>query len=259
MHPILPSFFQENMHKFKLIIAYDGTHYGGWQIQPNSTTIQELLQKALTTALRHEVHLVGSGRTDAGVHARAQVAHFTTDTSFDILTLLRSINGLLPPDIRVFHLEPTTDEFHARYSATGKIYHYHLHLERYHDPFKRLYSTHIRYPIDQELLKQAALLFLGTHDFTSFANEAHRGSAANNPIKTLRRLDILEEPGGIRLEFEGDGFLYKMVRNIVGTLLEVASHKRALEEIPKLFTEKNRTLADTAAPPQGLFLHKVLY
>ncbi|MES2345573.1 MAG: tRNA pseudouridine(38-40) synthase TruA [Chlamydiota bacterium] len=248
-----------NYFRYKLILSYDGTHYGGWQIQPNSLTIQELVQKALTTALRHETHITGSGRTDAGVHARAQVAHFTTDTSFDIKTLLRSLNGLLPPDIRIFDLEPVSDDFHARYSAQGKIYHYHLHLERYHDPFNRLYSTHIRYPLDQELLKKAALLFLGTHDFTSFANEAHRGAAANNPIKTLKRLDIIQEPGGIRLEFEGNGFLYKMVRNIVGTLLEIASKQRKIEEIPELFAAKNRCLADTAAPPQGLFLHQVLY
>lgn len=247
------------MSKYKIKIAYDGTRYGGWQVQPNSVTIQALIQTALQTALRHEIELTGSGRTDAGVHAQGQIAHFSSSETFDFNRLLTSLNGLLPEDIRILELDPVSDKFHARYSAIGKIYHYHLYLERFQNPFKRLYSTHIRYKLNLELLKEASFLFLGTHDFTSFANEAHRGCAANQPIKTIKRLDVLEEEGGVRLEFEADGFLYKMVRNITGTLLEVASQKRPINEIPVIFAAKNRCLADTTAPPQGLFLHKVLY
>lgn len=247
------------MPKYKLLIAYDGTRYGGWQIQPNSTSIQELIQKALRTVLREEILLIGSGRTDAGVHARGQTAHFIIEKEIDTYRLLASLNGLLPEDIRILSIELVGESFHARYSAKGKVYHYHLHLERFHSPFKRLYSAHILYKIDLAKMQEGAQKFLGTHDFTSFANEAHLGTAARNSVKTLRRLELIEEPGGIRLELEADGFLYKMVRNIVGTLLEVGKGKRQPEEIDFLFEVKDRCKADAAAPPCGLFLHCVLY
>lgn len=246
-------------YKYKLILSYDGTRYGGWQIQSNATAIQTLINRALSIALRKEIAVVGSGRTDAGVHALGQTAHFEHDSPIDCFRLLASLNGLLPEDIRAIQLEAVSSDFHARYSAVGKVYRYHLHLGKVMSPFKRLYSTHILYPLDIQLLKEAAALFLGTHDFTAFANEAHSGSAAKNPVRTLYRLDIKEEEGGIYLEFQGDGFLYKMVRNIVGTLLEVASHKIAIQDIPVIFASKDRKQAGSAAPPQGLFLVTVLY
>lgn len=247
------------MQKYKLTIAYDGTSYGGWQIQPNAPSIQALIQDALQIALRAPISVTGSGRTDAGVHALGQTAHFSFEGPCDLKRLQASLSGLLPPDIRIRQIEKVPDDFHARYSAKGKIYHYHLHLEQPPSPFKRLYSTPIHHPVDLDLLKQAAALFVGTQDFTSFANEAHLSAAARNPIRTLKRLDLVAEPGGICLEFEGNGFLYKMVRNIVGTLLEVSSGKRALEEIPALFLAKDRRLAGKTAPPQGLFLIHVFY
>ena len=179
--------------KYKMEIAYDGTHYGGWQVQPNSTSIQTLIQNALEVVLRKPVMATGSGRTDAGVHALAQVAHFTTGEEVDTYRLLLSLNALLPHDIRIKSLKPASDDFHARYSAIGKIYHYHLHLDRIMSPFKRLYCHQVFDKIDLDLLKQAARFFLGTHDFTSFANEAHKGSAAINAVRTLKRLDIIDE------------------------------------------------------------------
>lgn len=248
-----------SQRNYKLTIAYDGTHYHGWQIQPNGTSIQEKIQDALKTALRNEVQVIGSGRTDAGVHALGQVAHFKYDSEIDIYRLLASLNGLLPLDIRIKKIESVPLDFHAQYSALGKIYHYHLHLEQILNPFFRLYSLHVRERINLDLLKKASEHFLGTHDFTSFANEAHSGCAANDPIRTLKRLDIIPENGGIRLEFEADGFLYKMVRNIVGTLLEIASGKRSIEEIPFIFEAKDRRKAGKAAAPHGLFLVEVHY
>ncbi len=250
---------KETASKYKLTIAYDGTHYGGWQVQLNAPSIQAFVQNALQIALRSPISLSGSGRTDAGVHSLGQTAHFSLEGSCDIERLKASLAGLLPPDIRIRQIEKVPDDFHARYSAKGKIYHYHLHLECPPSPFKCLYSTHIRHPVDLELLRRAAALFVGTQDFTSFANEAHASAAARNPIRTLKRLDVVSEPGGVRLEFEGDGFLYKMVRNIVGTLLEISSGKRALEEIPLLFLAKDRRRAGKTAPPQGLFLVEVIY
>ncbi len=247
------------MHKYRMTLAYDGTHYAGWQIQPNALTIQELVQKALSTALRTPTFVTASGRTDAGVHALAQIAHFTHDAPLDTTKLLLSLNGLLPLDIRILQIEQVDLAFHARYSATAKTYHYHLHLERTIDPFKRLYAYRPPHPLDLELLRQGAQLFVGKHDFTSFANEPERGSVSRGGVRTLYRLDIVPESGGVRLEFEGDGFLYKMVRNIVGTLIDLASGKIPLEEINTIFQAKDRRRAGVAAPPQGLFLVEVKY
>ena len=247
------------MAKYKLKIAYDGTGYGGWQIQPNSLSIQSLIEEALSTTLREKTGVIGSGRTDAGVHALGQVAHFETDQSFSPSKLQYSLNGLLPLQIRILDLKPVEDSFHARYSATGKIYYYHLHLDPVIDPFTRLYSFHVYHSVDRALLQRAIAHFIGTKDFSSFTNEAHLGSAAKNPIRTLRRIDVVEERGGIRLEFEADGFLYKMVRNITGTLLDVCAGKVPLEELETIFAVKNRQKAGQTAAPQGLFLAQVIY
>lgn len=247
------------MRRIKLTLAYDGTHYCGWQVQPNGLSIQTLVQRALETILRHPIALTGSGRTDAGVHAEGQTAHFDTATLLCLSRLRISTNALLPPDIRLLEANEVPDEFHARYSAKGKIYHYHLQLARESNPTTRLYRTPIFGPFDRNALAKAALAFLGTHDFAAFANEAYKGAAAKDSIRTLTRLDIVEEPGGLRLEFEGDGFLYKMVRNIVGTLIEVAKGQRSPEEISQLFIERDRKKAGPTAPPQGLFLMQVLY
>jgi tRNA pseudouridine38-40 synthase len=247
------------MNKYKLTIAYDGTEYSGWQIQPNAVSIQALLENALSTILRTPTPAVSSGRTDAGVHARGQVVHFITGTDLDLFRFQLSLNGILPADIRILSIEKAAPDFHARYSSISKEYHYHLHLERTTDPFKRLYAYHDYSPLDFEKLKIAASYFVGTHDFTTFANEGSKGSAAKNPIRTITRLDICTEPGGIRLEFEGNGFLYKMVRNITGTLLNVARGKIACESIPQLFEARNRCVASPAAPARGLFLMKVNY
>lgn len=247
------------MNSYKLIIAYDGTNYGGWQIQPNTVSIQELLQKAIHTYTKEQVSVIGSGRTDAGVHALGQVAHFRCEAEFDPGKLLNALNGILPVDIRIISVESVERTFHAQRSAKGKIYHYHLTFTPFVMPKERLYTAHVRRPIDLSLLRQAAAKFVGTHDFTSFANKASEGAAAKNAVRTITRLDVIETEHGVRLEFEGTGFLYKMVRNIVGMLLAVASGKRKLEEIEPLFAAKDRRLSPLAAAPQGLFLVRVFY
>lgn len=247
------------MKKIKLTIAYDGTQYGGWQVQPNAVSIQELIEKALSIFLREPITVVGSGRTDAGVHAEGQTAHFTTASPIDFKRLLLSSNALLPHDIRILDAVEAPSDFHARFDAAGKIYHYRLHLAPSNDPFKRLYSYHIPYALDLDSLRKAAKRFIGTHDFTSFANEADRGCAGKNPVRALHRLDVVDEEGGVRLEFEGEGFLYKMVRNIVGALLDVARGKLSEEEIPAIFASRDRRAAPMAAPAHGLCLIKVLY
>lgn len=246
-------------NKHKLILAYDGTHYSGWQIQPNAISIQEVVEKAIEIFVRHPVRVVASGRTDAGVHARGQVAHFSAAEELDLRRFLLSINGLLPRDIRVKDVCSVPDHFHAQYSVESKTYHYHICLDQFQIPFTRLYSLHVREKLNLALLEMAAKLFVGTHDFTSFANENHCGHPKSNSIRTIKRLDLVHEEGGIRFEFEGNGFLYKMVRNIVGTLLEAARGKKSPEEILALFAAKDRTKAGKAAPAHGLFLDHVVF
>lgn len=246
-------------YNYKLLIAYDGTQYGGWQIQPNASSIQELVQKALFTMLSHEVKVIGSGRTDAGVHATGQVAHFICAKDIDLYRFIASINGLLPRDIRVLQIERVPLNFHAQRSAVRKTYHYHLSLGRVQSPFRRLYSAHIREKIDMDLLKRSAVLFLGTHDFISFANEAYKGTASYDSIRTLESLDVIEENGEVCLKFTGNGFLYKMVRNIVGTLLDIGHGKMNMADIPQILIARDRRLAGQGAPPHGLFLVNVEY
>jgi tRNA pseudouridine38-40 synthase len=247
------------MYNYKLIIAYDGSDYSGWQIQPNGVSIQAKLEEAIATIVRHSVKVVGAGRTDAGVHALGQVTHFQCDKVLDLFRFLGSVNGLLPKDIRVKSIDSVPLNFHAQRSAIGKVYHYHICLDKVQSPFNRLYCYKVNEKIDLNTLEKGALLFIGTHDFTSFANDAHTGAAHANPVRNLKRLDLVNEEGGVRLEFEGDGFLYKMVRNIVGTLLEVAKGKLSVSDIEKIFQAKDRRRAGMAAPPQGLFLVEVYY
>jgi tRNA pseudouridine38-40 synthase len=248
------------MYCYKLVVAYEGTAYSGWQIQSNALTIQGIIKNVLKVLLRREdVTLIGSGRTDAGVHALGQVAHFQHDQMLDLYRFLISLNGLLPKDIRVKSIESAPEGFHAQYSAVGKEYHYQLYLERIMDPFHRLHSWHVIPKLDLDLMKQAATLFEGTHDFTSFANESCSGSAARDPVRTLYRLDIKPTEGGVRLEFEGNGFLYRMVRNIVGALVAVASGRIGIEEIDPIFKTRDRSKAPKSAPAQGLFLVRVDY
>ncbi len=247
------------MQKYKITISYDGTNYAGWQVQNNKVAIQPLIQKAIETILRHPIQLTGSGRTDAGVHALGQVAHFETPLIIEPRKLRFSLNALLPQDIRIIEVEPASLEFHARYSATSKIYHYHVHLDPTLNPFDRLYKYHFLKACDLNLLLDAIPHFLGTNDFTSFTNQPNKGSASRDPVRTLFRLDCIQAPGGIRLEFEADGFLYKMVRNITGALLDIASKKIQGSEIPSIFAAKDRKKAKTCAPPHGLFLIQVNY
>ena len=243
-------------HSYRMTIAYDGAPFCGWQRQPHGTSVQETIENQLHTILPEKPDLIGSGRTDAGVHAKAQVAHFRTNKPLETDKVLYSLNSLLPKEIRILQLEEADASFHARYSAKGKVYHYHIGTKP--DPFERRYRLFVGHPLDLERLKQAATHFLGTHDFTSFANVGSAGTK-NGATRTIHRIDLIQEEGGFRLEFEGTGFLYKMVRNLVGTLLDVASGKLDPKQIPEIIAAKDRKKAQKAAPPHALFLVKVLY
>jgi len=247
------------MRNYKLVIAYDGTHYGGWQIQPNKVTIQQVLEEKLQILLKNPVKISGSGRTDAGVHALNQVANFHSTEEIDAKQFLRSLNALLPKDIRVRLLEEVPLSFHSRFSASSKEYHYHLTLDSVVMPFDTPYRYQPRGLIDVEQMKKACSHFIGTHDFSSFANSVTEGSAKNNPVRSIEKMSVVEEDGGIRIECKANGFLYKMVRNIVGTLIECGRGKIPPEKIQRLLEVKDRKEAPSAAPPQGLFLVEVNY
>jgi tRNA pseudouridine38-40 synthase len=245
--------------RYRLLLAYDGTPYSGWQIQPTGVSIQAVLEAAASTLLKVHTPIAGSGRTDAGVHALGQVAHFTADQPLDLFQFQRSMNGMLPKEIRILQVEQVADTFHARFSATGKIYRYHLCLEPVYSPFRRLYAWHHRGKVDRSLMRAAADQFIGTHNFSSFANSANEGSAAKNPVRTIERIEIFERDGEVQIEFEGNGFLYRMVRNLVGMIMAVATGKRSLEEIDHLLATQDRRVAPMGAPAHGLFLVKVKY
>lgn len=248
------------MPKYKLKIAYEGTAYSGWQNQRNANTVQKEVETALQLLLKEETPIYGASRTDAGVHALGQIAHFTCPDIPDLKRFFYSLNGLLPKDIRIKNLELEKDKFHARYSAKKKTYHYFLSLGVHQDPFERHFASHIYRRLDLEILKKACSCFLGSHNFSAFANESNEGCARTKPVKNMTKLEFIQIRENIyRLELEADGFLYKMVRNIVGTLLEVASGKMKIEAIPEIFASKDRKKAGFAAPAKGLFLVKVYY
>jgi len=247
------------MQKYKLSIAYEGTHYAGWQIQDNVTTIQGLIKGSIEKVLKEKITLIGCSRTDSGVHALNQVAHFRTEQNFDTKVLFKALNAMLPRDIRITSLEEAPLDFHAQLSAKGKIYHYEISQKPFVMPFQRYYTYHCPFLLDYELLIKASQKFVGTHDFSAFANAASQGAAKKNPVRTLCRLDVKKTETGIRLEFEGNGFLYKMVRNITGTLIEVGRGKVHIDEIDHIFESKDRRRAPRAAKAQGLTLIKILY
>lgn len=244
------------MPRYKITLSYDGSPFSGWQIQPGRRSVQGCLNEVCSLIAKEPVYLSGSGRTDAGVHAKGQVAHFSTASPLSPC-FQEKANLVLPSEIRILSTKETTPDFHARFSAIEKTYHYHITSSLVLNPFEYPYRTHLFYKMDLDLLKEALKYFIGTHDFSTFANA--RGAPCS-PIKTLHELRFISEgPENFRLEFTGCGFLYKMVRNIVGTLIHIARGKILLETLPDLFAAKDRKKIPAPAPAKGLFLMSVKY
>ncbi|GER26261.1 unnamed protein product, partial [Striga asiatica] len=204
-------------YKWRLLISYDGTRFSGWQYQQSTPTVQCLVEEALTriTKLeRNQLCLVGAGRTDAGVHAWGQVAHFITPFKYDSLeSVHRALNGLLPSDIRIREIRAVMPEFHARFSVSSKIYKYKIYNDTIMDPFHRHYVYHSVYKLNTDAMRDAAKHFVGKHDFSAFANVS-RNDGMPNPMKNIIRLDVNEMGPLLQLEVEGSGFLYRQVRNM---------------------------------------------
>jgi tRNA pseudouridine38-40 synthase len=241
----------------KIMIAYDGTELFGWQKSSDGPTVEEKLQEALEQIYQHPMMLQAASRTDRGVHAERQVVNYRTEKEVDLKRLLISLNHLLPKTIRVLSIENAQENFHPTLDAKGKIYHYHVCQGEVQSPFRRHFSWHIHLPLDIELMREGAKFFLGTHDFASFTNV--QAPRLKETVRTLKRLDIIEEGISLRFEVEGDNFLYKMVRNLVGTLVYLGQGKLTLDNLPSILEKRDRTLAGITAPGHGLTLHKVLY
>jgi tRNA pseudouridine38-40 synthase len=244
------------MKNIKLVIQYDGTNYHGWQTQSNAPSIQKLIEEELSAIVDHEIVLYGSGRTDAGVHALGQVANFLTGSKLKPDVIKRALNSLLPEDIVIREAEEVDDKFHARYQARSRIYQYYIWNDRTPSPFFRRFSWFVAFGLDLGKMQKAALMFVGRHDFSSFQG-ADR--IETRSIREVSRLDIHKRKTLIRFTIEANSFLKHMVRNIVGTLVEIGRGKMDIEEFKKVIEAKDRTKAGPAAPAHGLFLREVKY
>ena len=245
------------MRNLKLTLQYDGTRYRGWQTQQGKgPTIQETLEERIEKITGVRPKLISAGRTDSGVHACGQVANFNTEHTIACDSFLRAINSIPPHDIIISHAEDVPEDFHARYRAKEKHYRYRILNSPVNDPFQMPFSWHIPYRLDMEKMKEAAKVFVGENDFTSFRGA---GCGAKTTVRNLKRLKISRREDMIDLDFLGTGFLRHMVRNIVGTLVEVGRGKTAPEEVKGILAARNRCIAGPTAPAQGLFLMSVTY
>jgi tRNA pseudouridine38-40 synthase len=245
------------MRNIKLTIEYDGTAYHGWQIQAKDITIQEAIETALSTMTRGKIRLSGSGRTDAGVHALGQVAHFKTESKIPPDAFFAGLNSLLPDDIVITACEEVDDNFHARFSAKIKTYQYRIFNRSVPIAIGRQYAWHIRKKLNVAAMQEAAEHIIGSHDFKSFEGT---GSPRAHTIRTVMHAEFAQqEDGYLIFEITANGFLRFMVRNLVGTLANVGLRKTSPEEFRQILETKNRDLAGATAPPQGLFLVNVEY
>jgi len=245
------------MRTFKLLIEYDGTQYLGWQVQPKGSTIQGVLQEKLFSLTGEKVHLMGSGRTDAGVHALGQVAHFRTKSSLDAQTIQRALNSLLPPDIVIQSVVEVDEGFHARRSSKSKVYEYRILNRNLRSAFRKGYAWHIPQKLNLGELKKATHQLIGEQDFASFQSV---GSPQKTTIRKVSRAEWKRDRDGLlRFEIEANGFLKQMVRAIVGTLVEVGKGKISSEEFQRILDSKDRKKAGPTAPAHGLFLKEVKY
>lgn len=244
------------MRTIKLVVAYDGSAYHGFQKQKNVQTVQNVLEDALAMLCGEPVVTAGSGRTDAGVHALAQTVTFTTNGRIPSANLVRAAASLLPEDIVVVSAEEMPEGFHARFSAQWKTYHYKLLVKEHVNPFMVRYAWQLRQQLDVKDMNKAAELLLGTHDFSAFRSS---GSVDTSPIKTIYAAKWQQQGEEILFRISGDGFLYHMVRNIVWSLVQVGLGKRTVQDFAAELTAQRCAFLNEPAPAQGLYLAEVGY
>jgi tRNA pseudouridine38-40 synthase len=245
------------MPRIKCTVAYDGSQFSGYQIQPGKRTVQGEIDKALYKLHKDRtIKSVAAGRTDSGVHAKGQVIHFDSPFKMEPYRWQTALNTWLPTDIAVAEVETTHSEFHARYHSIGKEYRYVVYLSQERDPFQRNYAFQYPYGLNYIAMKEAMKYLIGTHDFTSFCSVK---TTVESRVRTLREIEFFEENGLLTFRFIGDGFLYNMVRILVGTLLDVGNGRINPYEIPAILEKKDRFHAGQTAPGNGLYLWKVFY
>lgn len=245
------------MRYFKLTLCYDGTRYDGWQKQGNTeNTIQQKLESLLSRLLNQEIDIAASGRTDAGVHARAQVCSFHADTDTDCEVLLDEIRKYLPEDIGAAKLEEAPSRFHARLNCIGKTYVYRIWNSSKPNVFERKYVYNYAKPLQLAAMESAAEFFIGEHDFSAFTSAKRMKKSA---VRRIDKIDITQENSEIRISITGSGFLYNMVRIIVGTLIEVGTGERSIESVKSALDSHDRKNAGFTAPANGLILWDVYY
>ena len=244
--------------RLRLILAYDGAPFAGWQSQSHRNTIQDRLERAFKRITSTPVRIHGAGRTDAGVHALAQCAHADLpDARLPAPRWLAALNALLPPTIRVLRCRYVSNDFHARLSAKGKLYRYRIWSASVLPPFEYGRAWHVARPIDLKILSKAAKAFVGTHDFAGFA--ANRGKSERNTIRTIYSVRVRRLGSCVAIDFDGNGFLYKMVRLIAGSLIRCATGKMQIQDVVEQLNSRQPGDARLAAPAEGLFLVRVRY
>jgi tRNA pseudouridine38-40 synthase len=250
------------MRNLKLVLAYDGSEFSGWQVQPDAATIQGTLASAIGRVTCEKVLPQGSGRTDAGVHALAQVATFATESPIPARNLVTALNDMLPPSIRVLEATEEPPEFHARKSARAKTYHYRIYRGAICPPFIARYVWHYPFPLDEGAMERAASLVIGEHDYTSFAAVDSERGREDETISNVRTIFVsIWEQAGEELVYtvRGSGFLHHMVRNLIGTFVLVGKGTLKPEDMTRILAARNRSTAGATAPASGLYLVNVEY
>lgn len=242
--------------RFKLTIAYDGTNYCGWQIQPNGITVEEVINKKLSRLLKEDIAVIGASRTDSGVHALGNVAVFDSTTSIPGDRIAAALNQRLPDDIVITKSEEVAPDFHPRYCNCSKTYEYHIINSRIPIPTKRLTNYFVSYKLNIEDMRKAASYLKGEHDFVSFCNVR---TSVENTVRTITELTITKNGDEITIRISGNGFLYNMVRIIVGTLIRVGRGFYTPEKVKEILEAKDRKAAGVTAPPHGLMLMEINY
>lgn len=244
------------MKRIKLTIAYDGTNYCGWQVQPNGITVEEVVNKALKKLTGEDIQVIGASRTDSGVHALGNVAVFDTHTTIPPERISYALNQRLPEDIVIVKSEEVAEDFHPRYCDCSKTYEYHILNTRIPIPTKRLTNYFVSYDLDVEKMRKAAGYLIGEHDFVSFCNVR---TDVEDTVRTVTELEILKDGEEITIRISGNGFLYNMVRIIVGTLIRVGRGFYEPEKVKEILEAKDRKAAGVTAPPHGLMLAEIRY
>ena len=245
------------MKNIKIVIEYDGTDYHGWQCQANLPTVQETIEDAIKQITKEKVKITGSGRTDAGVHAMGQVANFLTETQMDPETLRKALNSTLPRDISIIETQEVPDDFHAQFSSRSKVYEYRIFNRPHRPALQRNRVWHIPEKLDAGKMKEAAAYLEGTHDFSVFATA---DITVKTTVRTVKQIHVKKtREGTILVKIEAEGFLKRTVRMITGTLVQTGRGKLSPEGFGQILAEGQKTKNVFTAPPQGLFLKKVIY